>query len=60
MEYQGKIRLENYKLTTVCQHFGISLDAHDAANDITATREVIKLLMKDQEALQVPVQSNLF
>ena len=42
INYLGKIKLENYKLSTICDHFGISLDAHDAMNDIRATREVIK------------------
>lgn len=41
----GKLRLENYKLGTVCKHFGIKLDdAHDALSDIKATIELIKLV----------------
>jgi DNA polymerase-3 subunit epsilon len=32
------LRLENYKLETVCEHFGIEIDAHDALSDIRATR----------------------
>jgi len=35
--YHG-LRLLNYKLSTVCEHFKIPLDAHDALNDIRATR----------------------
>ncbi len=46
LEYQGKIKLDNYKLSTVCEYYKIELDAHDAANDILATREVIKYLAK--------------
>jgi len=38
----GKISLTNYKLETVCKHFNIPLDAHDALSDITATRDLTK------------------
>jgi DNA polymerase-3 subunit epsilon len=38
--------LTNYKLETVCEHFGIPLNAHDAMNDIVATREVLNRLME--------------
>lgn len=41
----GDIRLSNYKLQTVCDHFGVSLEgAHDALNDVRATRELYKVL----------------
>ena len=40
MDYKRIIDLPNYKLSTVCQHFGIPLVAHDALNDIRATREL--------------------
>ena len=40
MDYKRKIALPNYKLSTACQHFGIPLVAHDALNDIRATREL--------------------
>lgn len=36
----GKISLPNYKLATVCEHFGIKIKAHDAISDIKATREL--------------------
>ncbi len=42
------INLENYKLETVCKHFGIEIKAHDAMSDITATRTLIKKVMDDQ------------
>ncbi len=42
MDFLGKISLPNYKLETVCNHFGIQIQAHDALSDILATREVIK------------------
>ena len=42
-----EINLPDYKLATVCRHFQIPLQAHDAMADITATRELIyKLLDK--------------
>ncbi len=35
------LRLPNYKLTTVCENFGVDLAcAHDAMSDIEATREL--------------------
>lgn len=36
----GKFNLPNMKLETVAKHFGIPLDAHNALNDIRATREI--------------------
>lgn len=47
MDWKGKISLENYKLSTVCEHFKIPLDnAHDGMSDIEATRLLIKKLIK--------------
>ncbi len=41
----GKIKpLENYKLETVCNHFKINIDTHDAHSDIEATKELAKKL----------------
>jgi len=40
LEYTGKISLPNYKLSTVCEHFGITINAHDSLSDIIASREV--------------------
>lgn len=37
----GDIDLENYKLETVCKHYGIEIKAHDALSDIRATWELI-------------------
>lgn len=42
LEFMGIFQLENYKLATICQRFGIPLTAHDAKSDILATREIIK------------------
>ena len=38
---------ENDKLSTVCEFYGIELDAHDAMNDIVATRELYKYLVEE-------------
>ena len=41
LDYTGWISLPNYKLSTVCEHFGIQLDkAHDALHDVKATRDL--------------------
>lgn len=42
LDYTGVFHLENYKLATVCEKFGIPLKAHDAWSDINATRELVK------------------
>jgi len=36
----GKLKVENMKLATLAESFGIELKAHDAMNDIMATREI--------------------
>lgn len=38
MDYEDKINLSNYKLSTCCSHFGIKIDAHEALSDIRATK----------------------
>ncbi len=38
------LRLKNYQLATVCEHFGIEINAHDALSDITATRTLYYIL----------------
>lgn len=43
LDFKGKLDLPNHKLGTVCEHYGIEIDAHDALSDIRATR---KLLLK--------------
>lgn len=40
----GKIGTENDKLETICNHFGISIDAHDALSDIVATKQLFEKL----------------
>jgi len=40
LDYQGLISLPDYKLVTLCKHFGIQIKAHDALEDIRATRQL--------------------
>jgi len=40
----GSVSLENYQLETVCKHFKIPIAAHDALNDIIATRNLAKII----------------
>lgn len=37
----GGLQLENMKLETVCKHFKIEIDAHDAMSDIFATKQLL-------------------
>lgn len=46
MDGMGVISLPDYKLETVCAHYGIRIDAHEALSDIKATRELIRILSK--------------
>lgn len=47
MDYSGRISLPDYKLSTVCAHFGIEINAHNALSDIRATRELTQKLMSE-------------
>ena len=38
------LRLPNYKLATVCEHFNIPITPHDALSDIQATRTLYNVL----------------
>jgi len=42
LDYNDMISLENYKLGTCCEHFGIEIKAHDALSDILASWELYK------------------
>lgn len=53
MHFLGELNLPNYKLGTLCEHFGIQINAHDALSDITATRE---LVLKIKSILQIKYQ----
>jgi len=39
--------VKNHKLTTMCEYYGIDLDAHDSMEDIVATRKLHKQIMRD-------------
>ena len=40
------VRLKNYRLETMCEHFGIELKAHDAMSDIEATKQLYEVIQK--------------
>lgn len=44
IKHLGFIDTENDKLKTICDHFGIDLDAHKAFDDIVATKKLGELL----------------
>ena len=45
MAVLGKMEpLVNYKLGTVCECYGISIDAHDALSDVKAARQLVQKL----------------
>ena len=44
LSFSGNFLFDNHKLSTVCQIFGISIDAHDALSDIRATRDLTKVI----------------
>lgn len=46
IKLKGHINPENFKLGTLCKLFGIELDAHDALNDVRATRAAFLHIMK--------------
>lgn len=61
--YHG-LRLANYKLGTVCEHFKILLEAHDALNDIRATRilygRLVEVISGAPKAPAVELVTNAF
>lgn len=46
MRHYGILDLPDTKLSTVCAHFGIEINAHDSMSDIRATRELTNMLME--------------
>ena len=44
-DFTGALRLSDYKLETVCRHFDIDIQAHDALSDIQATRQLLSRLL---------------
>jgi DNA polymerase III alpha subunit (gram-positive type) len=49
LDYLQILNLPNYKLTTLCSHYGIVLDgnAHDALTDTLAVQALLPMLLKD-------------
>jgi len=41
---EHSLRLPNYRLATICEHFNIPIEAHDAMSDIKATRTLYQVL----------------
>ena len=46
LTFAGLIDTEDEKLGTICKHFGIKHNPHEAMSDIKATRKLHKLLLK--------------
>ena len=44
-DFAGSLSLPDYKLETVCRHFGIEVEAHNALSDIRATRKLLAKLL---------------
>lgn len=53
LKYARKVDLPDFKLSSVCAHFGIPIDAHDALSDIKATRDLAILLRDKYKDLAV-------
>ena len=47
MDLHGTIKVKNHKLETMCNYYNIPIAAHDAIEDIRATRKLHKKLMAD-------------
>lgn len=46
LEYKGALRLKDYHLETACKYFNIEIKAHDAMEDIIATRKLTHKLLE--------------
>ena len=44
LRHLGLIESPDLKLETLCKHYGIELNAHDAISDINATRELYQII----------------
>jgi DNA polymerase III epsilon subunit-like protein len=47
MRYKNLIQVDDFHLATICKHFNIEIQAHDALSDIRATRLVIKKVLEN-------------
>lgn len=45
-EIVGGLRLKDYKLETVSNHYGVTFKAHEASTDIKATRDLCNILIE--------------
>lgn len=45
---KNKLKLDNYKLSTVCDHLGIKLNHHDAVSDCEAAAEILRRLYDEE------------
>jgi DNA polymerase-3 subunit epsilon len=46
LDYEELIKpFENYKLSTICDYYGIEIEAHNPLSDIKATREIFYILI---------------
>ncbi len=44
-DFTGNLNLPDYKLETVCRHYGIAIEAHDALSDVRAARSLLIQLL---------------
>ncbi len=51
LEIKGELNIENRKLKTICDHFNIEINPHEAMSDIKATRTLFKQLLDRLEFL---------
>lgn len=55
----GRATFKNFKLVSVCEALGVPLKAHDALNDIRATRECILAIVEFMRGLDKEQKSSL-
>lgn len=48
LDYSCGLQLKDHKLSTVCEYFGITIQAHDALSDIRATRDLFRVLHREK------------
>lgn len=51
LNHIGYIKTENNKLETLCDYYGIKIEAHDALSDIKATRQLYHIFMDIMKGL---------
>lgn len=53
LKHAGLLKIDNVKLATVAEKFGVPLQAHDALEDIQATRNLLKIMIKKYLGVEV-------